>query len=375
MRIGNDSRSLLRRTNELLRENPDLAVEYNLMRNQARKLRIAGSYDITSRCNLWCEGCYYFSGDQHALRDETDLQRWKDHFRAERDRGVTFAYIAGAEPAMEQERLFAVHDNIPNGTVASNGTIMIDKAITYRIIVSVWGDADLTKELRGGSTFWKALRLYGGDERALFAYTITKQNIRQLPKVLDILSKEGVEVAFNMYSPTIQYLKKLQTADKNDKEFFRVSNAEHNLCFTDDDLSECRDVVDRLIEEYPDTVVYPHACNREVTASAPLYDLDPETGIATNCAGRHADLRTYLSTLELSDRKCCMPNMDCSQCRALTAFLPSRLMPRPADLANRASFIDWIEICQFWTWFYLGRENRLTMQQFRTAPQSAARAI
>lgn len=211
---GNDSRALLRRTNELLRENPDLAVEYNLMRNQARKLRVAGSYDITSRCNLWCEGCYYFSGDQHALKDETNLQRWKDHFRAERDRGVTFAYIAGAEPAMEQERLFAVHDNIPNGTIASNGTIMIDKAISYRIIISVWGDEDLTKELRGGGTFWKALRLYGSDERALFAYTITKQNIRQLPKVLDILSKEGVEVAFNMYSPTIQYLQKLKSAEK-----------------------------------------------------------------------------------------------------------------------------------------------------------------
>ncbi len=364
-------REIMRRVSALLRANPDLAPEYNSMRERARNLRVAGSYDITSRCNLWCEGCYYFAGDQHALRDEADLERWRVFFESERDRGVTFAYIGGAEPALEQKRIRLAQENIPYGTVAANGTIKINPDIHYRIIVSVWGDEQLTTELRGGSTFWKAIRNYRDDDRALFAYTITKQNIDQVSKVVEILAGEGVEVAFNMFSPTTAYLEKLRTAAENDREFFRVSNPENNLCFTDDDLKRCRDTVDQLIAQYPNNVIYPRAFNREVTASAPLYDLDPETGIATNCAGRHSELRTYLSTLELSDRKCCMPNMDCSQCRALTAYLPSRLKPRPGDVADRQSFIDWIEICQFWTWFYLGREYRPTVQQVAAAAAAA----
>ena len=35
------------------------------------------TYDMTRRCNLRCEGCYYYEGDKQNAVDETDPARWR----------------------------------------------------------------------------------------------------------------------------------------------------------------------------------------------------------------------------------------------------------------------------------------------------------
>ncbi|MFC6669098.1 hypothetical protein [Marinobacterium aestuariivivens] len=169
------------------------------------------------------------------------------------------------------------------------------------------------------------------------------------------LSDHGSQLTFNMYSPTTLYRHKLASHAGNDRRFFRVSSASDNLCFDAKSLAKCRDTIAELTDEFPDTIVYPRAFNEEVTTPGPLYSLDPLTGYATDCAGFHNGTHeTFLSNLEQSRAKCCMPNIDCDSCRALTSYLPSRLRPRVHDVVNAASLKHWLEICDFWAWFYLG---------------------
>ncbi|MEM9210884.1 MAG: hypothetical protein AAGA63_05295 [Pseudomonadota bacterium] len=342
----------------ICKTSPDLDEAFKAMRVSARKLSNPISVDLTSRCNLFCEGCYYYEGDAQAMQDEEDEKKWRAFFESERDRNVKFIYVGGAEAALHPERIRAAADNIPYGIIAANGTIKIPKEVNYRIAVSVWGLPDITEKLRGGGTFWKSVRNYARDPRAMFVYTISRQNIDQIRDVVQILSDEGASITFNMYSPTESYLDKLARGAKNDKEFFRVSNQEDNLAFKGEDLAICRDVVDEVVEEFADSIVYPKAFNHEVTVPGPYFTLDSD-GIATDCAGRHNGThKTILSTLTESPNKCCMPNINCAECRLLATVLPSRLMPREKDSVNEAAVRDWINICKYWSWFYLNEPYR-----------------
>lgn len=354
---GPSPRSLYKAVMEIVRDDPVLAPAFAKFRVDARNLTRPLDMDLTSKCNLFCEGCYYFEGDNQSMVDEEDNKVWEDFFQHQNKLGIQYCYLGGAEPALYPERIKLAAKNIPRGVIAANGTVKIDKSIPYRIAVSVWGDEELTSRLRGGNTFWKAIRNYGNDERALFAYTLTRENLDQVRGVAEIMRDAGAKLTFNMYSPTTSYLDKIQSGAAHDDQFFRVSTKEDNLCFQPDDLIKCREIIAQIIDDFPETVVYPHAYNREVTENSSLYTLEPDTGFASNCAGRHNGTHTtYLSTLKQSSAKCCMPNIDCADCRALASYLPSRLMPRPKDIVDRESVKDWLEIGHYWAWFYLREE-------------------
>src|SRR3974377_1581997 len=63
------------------------------------------TYDMTSRCNVRCDGCYYYEGDKQYAEDETDVEAWKKLLASEKERGITFVVLAGAEPALVPELL------------------------------------------------------------------------------------------------------------------------------------------------------------------------------------------------------------------------------------------------------------------------------
>src|SRR5579875_2703375 len=92
---------------------------------------VTSNYDLTDRCNLQCEGCLFFAGDDYKrYRKENDLGRWREFFRAERERGVNFGYFAGAEPSLEIERLRIADAFIDRGVVFTNGLIRLPDDIS-----------------------------------------------------------------------------------------------------------------------------------------------------------------------------------------------------------------------------------------------------
>lgn len=93
---------------------PHLRRRYARAKEMRRIAHHANNYDLTSRCNLFCEGCFHFEGDDYKTAvEENDIRKWRGFFRAQAKRGVTFASIAGAEPGLEQERLMAANEACP----------------------------------------------------------------------------------------------------------------------------------------------------------------------------------------------------------------------------------------------------------------------
>jgi len=69
---------------------------------------------MSKRCNLWCEGCYYFENkDLQTQKEQKDITVWDDFFATEQQRNVSMSYFVGAEPALEQARLRAAAGRIP----------------------------------------------------------------------------------------------------------------------------------------------------------------------------------------------------------------------------------------------------------------------
>ena len=341
-------RERLARIAAILREEPGLRASYENAKHVVRAFRRPAFYEVATRCNLFCEGCYYFSDSFRPGKSEVqDPEEWKNFFAAESERGVTMAYFVGAEPALEQERLLAAAEYFPYGNIGTNGTIKLDQAIPYRIGVSVWGvDEEVDTSLRGASAFSKAIRNYAGDRRAIMLYTLTKANLGDVRRLAEICADNDLPLTFNMYSPTATYMRKLAEETTNDRKYFRISNNDTNLCWDDDSLSHARRLMDELIDEFPETVVYSHAYNRWATQSGPLYDIDEDTGLARDCHSRMVGTMRYFKTdLKHSfEEKCGTSDAVCSECRMYSGGWSSKFEPRDSDVQDVSSFAEWLEM-------------------------------
>ncbi|MFY0637169.1 MAG: radical SAM protein [Maricaulis maris] len=321
------------------------------------QLRSSG-YDLASTCNLRCEGCFYFSGEASNIQPETGgLSDWQSFFRAEGQRGVNYAFLAGAEPSLHPDRIRAAAAGIPWGMVFTNGTRRIPADIPYRIHVSLWGDDDTADRVRGASVNNKAFRNYEGDPRALFIFTVNAQNIEEIRPMVRRCRDAGVQISFNYYSPTSDYLDRLNATDKSRTEYFRFSTAEDNLILDEDALAHSHDVLAGVCADFPATVVYSLPYDRWIGRTPAPYELD-ENGIATDCSFR-ADgwHRHHQIDRAVSTQKCGNPNLDCSQCRTYAAGLGSyvRQLRQTVDQANDRKM--WAESFAIWRTIFMGPQT------------------
>jgi hypothetical protein len=350
------SRDTTRKIESYLAIAPELRPRFARAKEFRRILRRVSNFDLTSRCNLRCEGCFYFEGDDYKQAAEQEsLADWHVFFEEQARRGVTFASLAGAEPALEQDRLEIANRFIPRGAIFTNGTIRIRPSIRYAIVISIWGDAATSATFRGGGVFWKALRTLKGDSRARALFMVHAKNIDQILPVTRIVADHGIRLSYNYFSPTESYLAKLASNAAHDDAFFRLSSQSDNFLLTPQALLRARDVIDDAIDRHPETVFHTHAFNRISTDPAGLYDIDPDTGIATNCGGRNFEWhQSYRVDLKASDAKCCTPNVDCRHCRLNAVALASLVFRLDRFLGSLKEFRDWLDICDQY-----GRSNLL----------------
>lgn len=333
---------------------PGLRLRYARLREHASGI-VTSNYDVSDRCNLRCEGCLYFEGgDRDGHADTAQDAAWERMFAAERARGVTFAYLAGAEPALAPERLRQAAAHIGRGVVFTNGTVPIDARLPFALHVSLWGDEHDTALLRGGASFARAFRLFGADPRARFIYTVNARNIDSTWTVAEHCARHGALLSFSLFSPTEQYKAKLAAGRANDKAYFRISQPGDQLAPSREQLAHIRATLDAVAARHPGTVLYRPAYNRWVTDPAGLYEIDPATGWATDCGtriqGAHRHVRTDLST---SASKCCSPNIDCRDCRAYSMAAGTAVTRLRRFAASYEGFRDWIEIAEQWSALFL----------------------
>lgn len=343
-----EGRAIIGRIKEFLAADASLGPRYEAAKATVRHFRKPAYYEVSQRCNLWCEGCFYFENEGRLkVENEPVLSDWDAFYKAEAERGVSMAYFVGAEPALEWRRLLAASKYLPIGNIGTNGTIKLHPDLRYRIQVSVWGDEKAEAELRGGSVMRKALRNYEGDDRALMLLTLMPWNLHTVPEVLRACRDHGLPASFNMFSPTVDYLKKINAGQSADGQFFRLAPERGAPSFSDDDLRRVSDTLTQAMEDFPDTVLCSPKFRDKITTPGPMFPIDPETGIADGCRSRIVgDFRYYAADLTSRSIKCCTPNVDCSECRLYSGAWSTILIPENGYLQSKETFASWLDMME-----------------------------
>ncbi|PHV63606.1 radical SAM protein [Cyanobacterium aponinum] len=329
---------------------PDLKYKYTKIRDKASNIVISG-YDITKRCNLRCEGCFFFEGELSTKYEEIkNIEEYKLFFADEVKRGITYPHFAGAEPGLVQDRLLVANQFWDRGLIYTNGTFKFDPAITFMKHISVWGNFETDEYLRGAPVFKKALQNAQGDNKSIFMYTINKKNIDNINEVVKICKDHGVKISFNHYSPSRQYENKIELNEKTQEySTFRLSTKDDNLMLTQDDLKKIRDILEERIDQDPETVIYSKHYNEYVNSGKTLWNIDEATGIAKDCVILNKPYhRQHHTDFSYDDSECCIANTDCRECRHYVSVY-TKLMDsiRPA-LKSLESFESWLDI--YYTW-------------------------
>ena len=304
------------------------------------------TYDMTNRCNIRCEGCYYYTGEKQFAAEISDEEAWRRLLVAEKERGITYAVLAGAEPSLVPQLCRVCQQVLPLGAIASNGLKFIPADIDYRIHLSVWGNDTTSKAIRGASDMLlRQIDNYRGDPRAVFVYTFTPGNIDEAGEVCEQLAAAGLPITFNMFSSPVGYGGPLRHSAES--------------------LQRTRAAMMRLLIDYPQTVLFSPYNVVAHTGPLSLHDLfscsyprqNPSTDI-----GLGRSFRQYRADLTW-DRSvaCCVPDTDCDDCRhyaAGSAVVTARLFRHASDPDAFRSWLDYVDTyLAVWVMGYEKGEN------------------
>lgn len=304
------------------------------------------TYDMTNRCNIRCDGCYYYEGEKQFTRENGEVEAWRKLMREEKKRGITYVVLAGAEPSLVPEICQACYEEMPLGSIATNGFKKIPESTGYKIHISVWGNDDTSLRTRNARNLLKKqVENYRNDERAVFVYTFTRENIEEIYEVMKQLADNGCKATFNMFSSPVGYAGTLR--------------------HTADSLKKTREAMVQMLNEYPGNVLFSHYNIVAHTHSMGLHDLyscsyprmNPSTAL-----GLGRSFRQYRTDLTWNrDVACCVPDTDCPDCRhyaAGSAVVTARLYRHAVDPESFKSWLDYVDTyLAVWVMGYEKGEN------------------
>lgn len=289
------------------------------------------TYDMTSRCNIQCDGCYYYEGEKQHTQDNRSENDWRELMQAERKRGITFVVLAGAEPSLTPSLCRICYEHIPLGAIATNGLKPIPPSIGYTIHISVWGNDHTSFQVRNARDMLKRqIDNYKDDPRAVFIYTFTRHNIQEARQVTEILAENRCRVSFSMFSAPVGY--------------------EGDLHHTRESLAQTRQAMLDLLHEYPETVVYSPYSAVAHTHAYGLHDLYgcsyPRQNVEQS-PGLGRTFRQYRTDLTWDpSAACCVPDTDCVDCRhyaAGSAVVTARLFRHARDPQSFKAWLDYVD--------------------------------
>ena len=339
---------------EHLAANPEDAARYRHLRRSAGRVR-PSQYDVSQTCNLTCEGCLFFAGEDGRRSDEIpDPVRVDAFFAAEKARGVNFLQFAGAEPALAQETLRIAARYLDRGVIFTNGSVRIDPDIPFKLHISVWGLGAEGRRLRGADVVRKALRNYHGDPRALFVFTLNASNIESIPDVAALFAEAGAPLTFNHFATTTDYERWSAGDAGADTDYFKQgADGASAMVHTPESLARSRELILAAMDAHPETIVYNRPLLDAVHDPAGVYEIDPATGVALDCGVRVTDrLRHFHVDLSnAGEAKCCVPNVSCSSCRLYFQSLSTLLGRLDRFERKPGGVADWLDLWELWCRF------------------------
>ncbi len=299
-------------------------------------------YDVTDKCNLRCKGCFFFSsGEQHAAREETDLRAWESFIDAEKARGVNLAILIGGEPTLHLDRVEAFHRRLPS-YCATNGLIKLprDRFPEMMVGISLWGDEEVERELRGKDTFAVSSRNYAGDPWTYYLYTITPKQVGRVERMTARIRDVGLRVHYQLLS--------------NDEGV-------DGFVWEPGRLAELRAELDGLLERYPETVVSCRYYHEVLTTgrlhgrafgwsecpsvTEPLDTRNPRPRRLIRFIRWASDLRTM-------HRCCTSATRDCATCKDGAAHMSWIMVHKRDHLRSTEDLRNWIEVYEMFAKLY-----------------------
>lgn len=312
------------------------------------------TYDMTNRCNIRCDGCYYFEGDKQFAEENRNPAEWSALMRAEKERGITYVVLAGAEPSLVPELCQACYDEIPLGSIASNGFKRMPESVGYKIHISVWGNDETSRRIRNAKGLLeKQIENYRGDPRAVWVYTVTRENIDEIHDVMALLAENNCRATFNTFSSPVGY--------------------RGNLRHDGESLVHARKTMMDALARYPETVIFSPYNVVAHTHTRGLHDLyrcsyprmNPSTDI-----GLGRSFRQYRADLSWDrSASCCVPDTDCADCRHYasgSAVVTARLYKHATAVDTFKAWLDYVDT--YLAVWVMGYEKGKNLLDHMTAP-------
>ncbi len=320
-----------------------LSPEWYERYKRISKLNIRSSiYDVTNRCNLRCKGCFFFSSDEHKAADEeNDIAKWEAFIDREKERGVNLAILIGGEPTLCFDRLEAFYKRLPS-FCATNGLIKVprDRFPDMMLGISLWGDEEDEKTLRGKDAFSISSRHYEADPYTYYLYTITPKQLGKTEKVIRKIRDVGVKVHMQLLS--------------NDEGV-------NGFSWQPGELSDIRGEMDAMLDAYPDTVVSCRYYHEIITTGVmldrpfgwlecpsvtqPLDKRSPQPKRLTNFIRWASDLSTM-------HRCCTSETRDCGTCKDGAAHMSWVMVNKRAHMRSAEDLQNWIEVYEMFAKLY-----------------------
>ncbi len=320
-----------------------LSPEWHERYKRISKLNIRSSiYDVTNRCNLRCKGCFFFSSDEHkAAPEEMDIRKWEAFIDREKARGVNLAILIGGEPTLCLDRVEAFYRRLST-FCATNGLLKIprDRFPDMMLGISLWGDEEDEKILRGRDTFSISSRNYAGDRNVYYLYTITPRQIGQTERIVRKIRNAGLKVHMQLLS--------------NDEGV-------NGFSWEPAQLAAIRAEMDAMLDGYPDTVISSKYYHEIITTGTMLgrrfgWNECPSVTQPLDRRSpppkRLIDFIRWASDLHTMHRCCTSETRDCGTCKDGAAHMSWVMVNKRAHVRTTRDLQNWIEVYEMFAKLY-----------------------
>jgi len=320
-----------------------LNEEWHERYKKISKLNIRSSiYDVTNQCNLRCKGCFFFSSDEHkAAVEETDISKWHTFVDKEVNRSVNLAILIGGEPTLYLDRVDTFYKRLPT-FCATNGIIKLprDRFPNLTVGISLWGDEDDEKKLRGKDTFAISSKNYEGDPHTYYLYTITPKQVGKTETIINKIESIGLKVHMQLLS--------------NDEGV-------EGFNWTDEELKDIRQEMDDMLDRYPKTVISSKYYHKIITTGQMMgrqFGWGECPSVTEPIDNRHPGPKRLIhfirwaSDLKTMHRCCTSETRDCSTCKDGAAHMSWIMVNKRAHITSTEDLQNWIEVFEMFAKLY-----------------------
>ena len=164
-----------------------------------------GSIDVTNRCNLRCEHCYFFAED-HENEKELSIEKWVEKLEEMKAAGhpMMLCTWVGGEPMMRKKLIDVGRKYFKHNTIVTNGTVELPDWDNCSWVISIDGTEEAFSKMRAPGIYQKIkdnvirhpeLRI----QISCVLTTITADCIEELVKEWGPIARGGI--IFDFFTP------------------------------------------------------------------------------------------------------------------------------------------------------------------------------